>query len=212
MSLYLIIKNTVAKLHKEIAVINQTDNNGIATIELLYIWLIRKGQYILGSDDKKYKIIEVSGNEIKIKNPYIITFTTVKNLSPFFFAGQFIEYSNHLTGENYTKQEDREKYPSIFLETEYTENNSSNLYYISDISILFNNYNDIDLLDLTIENEIKYLELLKKEFLKQLIKNVDVIDFTENHKSVPKANFLTNNKINRLHLSLNIQYFETNCN
>lgn len=207
--IYTIIKNTITNLHKELTVSLQVDNgDGTYTLTLSSVFLIRINGYILGSNLTKYKVNSILGNDIIIEKTDTDVLTTIQCLQPYFYAGQYQDYSNHLDIENYAIAENEERFPSVFLITEFEENKYPD-YEPTTISVVFTDYTtEITNQDRN-DNEFPYLILLKNEFLKALEKNEYVVRITDDtFRKVYNAEMDTNNNTNRIDISLDITHLQ----
>jgi hypothetical protein len=205
--IYDIIRNTVDTLHKLINVTNQVDNgDGTYTLTLSEVYLIRAGGYILGDNSERYKVNSISGLDIVVTKSDTDILAQIQCLQPYFYAGQWQDYNNHLEIENMVYSENKERFPSVFLVTEYTEDENTEFeptgiqIILSDYTIRTNNNERQD-------NEFNYLTTLRKEFLRQLNKNAYVIRLqNESTQKIFNSEHDTNNATNRVIITLDITH------
>jgi hypothetical protein len=208
--IYTIIKNTVTSLHKVIDITLQVnEGDGTYTLTLDEVWLIKTDGFVLGSNGTRYQVNNISGLTINITKDDPDILTTVQCLQPYFYGGNWLDYSNYLMGEEKQYQENKQIFPSVFLIEGYTEGENP-LVDPAEITIFLNDYTYELTNDDRETNEIPYINILKTEFMKKLERNnyvIRIIDPT--YKKTYNEEYDTNNKTNRLEITLNITHLLT---
>jgi hypothetical protein len=165
--------------------------------------------------DDKFIVTAVSGADI--------TFTmasgtaipgslgTLAQLAPFDDYATWVKYNEKLTNEDYKSEEKREEYPAIKTEAGFTTDENDMWDSISDITINFINYTELNKTDAERITESDYLKTIRAEFLAQLMLHSRIIDFSYNSKDFRNAVLNTDNLTNVISIQLTDLQFIASC-
>lgn len=129
-----------------------------------------------------------------------------------YFYGDWVQYANYLTNELKKKSSEQNRFPGLFLITEYRE--EENIYTdentVPNCTVILINKSTKTNNEDRYDEEISYLNEIKKRYIEEL--NVQTINFSYDFELKFNAALETNNVTNQIRINLrDLTYELINC-